>query len=86
MKVDNPCTFATRRTEKKLLPIEVSRTKIKSTSIKTILREGYNLMKEFDLIPKNLKDLSLQQVKNWLKKISDTLVGGTTLRMFFHPE
>ena len=43
-------------------------------------------MKEFDLIPKNLKDLSKQQAKNWFKKISDTLVGGMTLGRFFHPE
>ena len=86
MKVDDPYTYATRRTEKGLLPIEFSRTKKKSTSIENILRKGYNLMKEFDLIPENLKDLSIQQVKNWFKKISDTLVGGTTLGRFLHPE
>ena len=43
-------------------------------------------MKKFDLIPENLNDLSIQQVKNWFKKISDTLVGGTTLGRFVHPE
>ena len=85
MKVDKPCTYVTRRTEKGLLPIEFSRTKIKSTSIENILRKGYNLMKEFNLIPENLNDSSIQ-VRNWFKKISDTLVGGTTLVKFFHPE
>ena len=57
-KVDNPCTYATRRTEKRLLPIEFNRTKIKSTSIENIIRKGYNLMKEFDLLPEYLHDLS----------------------------
>ena len=68
IKVDNPCTIVIRRIEKRLLHIEFSRTKIKSTSIENILRKGYNLMKEFDLIPDNLNDLSIQQVKIWFKK------------------
>ena len=68
MKVDNPFTFATRRTEKELLLIEFSRTKTKSMSLENILRKGYILMKAFDLIPENLNDLSIQLVKNWLKK------------------
>ena len=38
-KVDNPCTYATRKLEKGLLPIEFSRTKIRSTSIEIILHE-----------------------------------------------
>ena len=86
MEVDNPCTDDTRRTEKGLLPIEFGRNKIKSTSIENIIRKSYNLMEKFNLIPENLNDLSEHQVKNWFKKISDTLVGGTTLGRFFHPE
>ena len=86
MKIDNRCTYATRRTEKGLLPIEFSRTKIKSTSNEKIFRKGYTLKKEFDLIRENLNDSSLQQVKNWFKKTSDNFIGGTTLRRLFHPE
>ena len=64
IKVENPCTYATRRTEKGLLPIEFSGTTIVSTPIENILRNSYNLMKDFHLIPKNLNDLSKQQVQN----------------------
>ena len=86
MEVDNPCTYTTRRRERRLLPFDFSRTKINSTSIEIILRKGYHLMKECDLIPENLNDLSKQQVKNWFKKISDTLVVGTMLKKIFHLE
>ena len=43
-------------------------------------------MKEFGLIPENLNDLSVQKVKNWFKKVLDTLVGGTTPGRFSHLE
>ena len=44
MKVDNPCTYATRRTEKGLLLIDFTRTKIKSPFIENILRKSCNLI------------------------------------------
>ena len=68
MKVDNPCTYATRRTEKELLLIEFSRTKTKSMSLENILRKGYILMKAFDLIPENLNDLSIQLIKKLVQR------------------
>ena len=64
MKIAIPFTYATRRTEKRLLFIEFSRTKIKSMSLENVLRKGYNLMIEFNLIPEHLNDLSKQHVKN----------------------
>ena len=63
MKVDNSCTYATRRTEE-LLVIELGRTKIYSASVENILWNSYNLIEEFDFIPENLNDLSIQQVEN----------------------
>ena len=41
-------------------------------------------MKDIDLIPENLNDSLKQLVKNWFKKKSDNLIGGTTLGRFFH--
>ena len=40
-------------------------------------------MREFNFTSENVKDLSIQQVKQWSDKISGTLVDGTTLGRFF---
>ena len=45
-KIDNPCTYANRRTEKGPLPNEFNRNKIKSTSIEKFLQKGYSLLTE----------------------------------------
>ena len=74
LNTDDVGRYTTRWNVKKLIPAQYSRTVPKRRSLENFLRLTYNWLMEAELIPIDLKKLSIHQVKKLISNITANYV------------